>query len=101
MKINKNSMDNFLNAIQKENRAAQEKSASTIAAESGKDKIKLSEKAKEYNRRGSAVKEASAEISKATESEKLMRLKNEIAQGTYRVSGEDIAGAMMGLGKNS
>ncbi len=91
-------MDNLLNSIQKDNYNVQVKSGS-IKAETKKDEIKLSDEAKEYNRQGSAVKEASAEINKSTESAKLMKLKNDIAQGTYRVSGEDIAGAMMGLGK--
>lgn len=99
MKIEKGGMDNILNAIQKDSHSAQEKTAKS-AAEAGQDKVRLSNEAKEYSRRGRAVKEASAEAAKAADSEKLMRLKNEIAQGIYRVSGEDIAAAMMGIKNN-
>ena len=97
MKINPSQIDKLYNAL------AAESASSTASKEAEKqavigstDSLSLSEAAKNRSEIDSAVNLVVTEATKNTSAERLLRFKNEIQNGTYRVPSEAIAEAMMG-----
>ncbi|NLY68360.1 MAG: flagellar biosynthesis anti-sigma factor FlgM [Clostridiales bacterium] len=61
-----------------------------------KDAVQISEKAKEYNMGKNFVRSAISKAEESASPERLMRLKKEVAAGTYYVSSDKIANAILG-----
>lgn len=59
------------------------------------DRIDISENASSYDELSSVKDAVVKEVDKATSPDKLRQLKAAIENGTYHVSGEDIAGAIL------
>ncbi len=82
-----------LYAIQSKNESAvKEKS---INSPMGEDRLDLSEACQSRENPAGMAKSVAAEIAEGVGTEKLRALKEQIAAGTYHVSGEDIAAAML------
>lgn len=97
MKINPSQVDKLYNALAAESASTASKEAEKQAAAIGSaDSLSLSEAAKNRSEIDSAVDLVVTEVSKSASAEKLLRFKNEIQNGTYRVPAEAIAEAMMG-----
>lgn len=65
------------------------------------DRVEISETASKYNELSAAKDKIVKEVEASTSPDKLRSLKAQIESGTYHVSSEDIAGAILGLsGKN-
>lgn len=95
MKINRNEVDKLYNSINMNSAPARDKEQNrTIGTE--KDSLVISDEAKNHTGIGGIVKQAVNEVTKPAASDKLLRIKNEIANGTYHVSGSSIASAMLG-----
>lgn len=95
MKINPIQLDKIYSSIMTENTLSGAKDARKQGDAGGKDNLVLSSTAKEYSEMDRIVSMVVGEATKASSSEKLLRLKNEISQGTYYVSAEAIAEAMI------
>ncbi len=63
-----------------------------------KDRIELSSECKSYDEQTSVSKSITSEIESGAGTEKLRKLKAQIQSGTYNVSGEAIAEAMLSYG---
>jgi negative regulator of flagellin synthesis FlgM len=70
---------------------ADKQAGSSTAAEKPEEKVDLSTRAKE-------IQQAKVEVSKAPDvrEEKVQEIKSQVEQGTYNVSGEQIANKMVG-----
>lgn len=97
MKINPSHIDKIYGQIAAE--------AATTAAREGlskpavdRDSLTLSDAARKHSETDAAVRMAADEALKPTAPERLLKYKNAIQNGTYRVSAEDIASAMLGSG---
>lgn len=98
MKINRNDIDRVYNSPAITDNSTSDKKAKTGAPVS-KDKVILSDKAKEYSTMGSLANSVVKEVTQPTSPEKLLKLKSEIASGTYHVPSEQIAASLLGLSK--
>ena len=97
MKINPSQIDKLYNALSAENTATASKEAERQQTAIGnKDSLTISEAAKNRSEIGSAVNMVVTEATKSTSAERLLNYKNQIQNGTYRVSSEAIAAAMLG-----
>ncbi len=94
MKINRAQIDKLYGAMMAQNLASTQKEAKKQAG-IDKDSLVLSSAAKGYSELDGVVNMVVSEATKATPAERLLLLKNEIAKGTYRISAEDIAQAML------
>ena len=83
MKINPIQLDKIYSSIMTENTLSGAKDARKQVDAGGKDNLVLSSTAKEYSEMDRIVSMVVGEATKASSSEKLLRLKNEISQGTY------------------
>lgn len=96
MKINPNQIDKLYNALSAEHASTASKEAERQQAVGGKDSLSISEAAKNRSEISSAVNMVVSEASKVTPAERLLSYKNQIQNGTYLVSSEAIAAAMLG-----
>jgi len=97
MKINPSQVDKLFNALAAENASTASKEAEKQASSTGStDSLSLSEAARNRSEIDSAVNMVVSDASKNTSAERLLRFKNEIQNGTYRVPSEAIAKAMLG-----
>jgi anti-sigma28 factor (negative regulator of flagellin synthesis) len=64
-----------------------------------KDKLEISDRAKGYSAVNNMTEAVVQEITKPVSSEKLMKLRSDVASGNYNVSGKDIAEAIIGQKK--
>jgi len=94
MKINRTQVDKLYGAMMAQNLASSQKDAKKQAG-IDKDSLVLSSTAKGYSELDGVVNMVVSEATKATPAERLSLLKNEIAQGNYHVSAEQIAEAML------
>lgn len=99
MKVNRSEIEEIYNSIKKDRVSGTENEAcaakSKIAGER-KDSLVISDKAKSHSGVGGVVSRMVNDIDKPTSSEKLLRLKKAIAEGTYNVPARDIAEKMLG-----
>jgi|GEM_PF-1346562 len=65
------------------------------------DRIEISRNGSSFDELSSIKEKAVADIEKSTSPDKLRQLKAAIENGTYYVSSEDIAGAIVGSGSNN
>jgi anti-sigma28 factor (negative regulator of flagellin synthesis) len=97
MKINPSQVDKLFNALAAESASSASKEADKQQAAVGStDSLSLSDAAKNRSDIDSAVNLVVTDATKNTSAERLLRFKNEIQNGTYRVPSEAIAEAMMG-----
>ena len=82
--------------INNDNNASEKKKKTETTSSMSQDKIIISDKAKEFSPVKNSVETVIKEVNKTTSSEKLLRLRNEIATGKYNVSSEAIAEAIIG-----
>ena len=68
----------------------------TAEANTEKDKVQISDKAREYAAGKSFAMSVIKEVSEQTRPEKLTKLKNDIACGSYNIPGDKIAAAILG-----
>ncbi len=94
MKVNRAQIDKLYGAMMAQNMTASSKEAAKKEAVD-KDSLVLSSAAKGYSELDGVVNMIVSEAAKATPSERLLLLKDEIARGNYRVSAEQIAEAML------
>ncbi len=69
-------------------------SAQNLRAE--KDSLKITDQAKERTGVQGLAKRVAKEVSEPASAEKLLRLKNAVASGTYKTSAREIAEAILG-----
>lgn len=97
MKINPSQVDKLFNALAAENTASTAKEVEKQQSSVGStDSLSLSEAAKNRSEIDSAVNMVVSDSAKSTSAERLLRFKSEIQNGTYRVSSQAIAEAMLG-----
>jgi anti-sigma28 factor (negative regulator of flagellin synthesis) len=97
MKINPSQIDKLYNALAAESASTAPKEAEKQQAAIGStDSLSLSEAAKNRSEIDSAVNLVVTETTKSASAERLLRFKNEIQNGTYRVPSDAIAEAMLG-----
>ena len=97
MKINPSQVDKLYNPLAAENASTASKEAEKQQAAIGStDSLSLSEAAKNRSEIDSAVNLVVTETTKSASAERLLRFKNEIQNGTYRVPSDAIAAAMLG-----
>lgn len=97
MKINPSQIDKLYNALAAESTSSASKESDKQQASVGStDSLSLSEAAKNRSEIDSAVNMVVTDTTKNASAERLLRFKNEIQNGTYRVPSEDIAEAMIG-----
>lgn len=94
MKINRAQIDKLYGAMMAQNLAASQKDGKKQDG-IDKDNLVLSSAARGYTELDGVVNMVVSESTKATPAERLLLLKNEIAKGTYHVSAEEIAQAML------
>lgn len=94
MKINGEKIEG-LYSYAKADKAAAEKNVN-IEMGAAKDKVTISIEARAYSAKGRLTRIVVDEVTRQTPSEKLLKLKNEIASGTYNVSSDEIAAAILG-----
>ena len=94
MKINHAQIDKLYGAMVSQN-LSQLPKGDRKRVDAGKDSLVLSSAAKGYSELDEAVSMAVDESSKATTPERLLSLKNQIALGTYYVSAQNIAEAIL------
>lgn len=94
MKVNRAQIDKLYGAMMAQNLSSTQKDGKKKEG-IGKDNLVLSSAARGYSELDGVVNMVVSEATKATPSERLLLLKNEIAKGTYRISAEDIAEAMI------
>lgn len=95
MKISRREMDKVYNPalIDSSNIAdKKQKNGKTTA----KDKIVISDKAKEYSHVRNLANFIVKEVTKQTPADKLIKLKSDVASGKYFVASEDIAQSIIG-----
>ena len=95
MKISRSDIDRVYNTALTENNASGKKANNETTT--SKDKIVLSDKAKEYSTMGSFTDTVIKEVTKQTPPDKLLKLKNDIASGNYNVPSEVIANSILGI----
>lgn len=98
MKIGRNEVDRVYNAPISDNTGYNKKAKSETAEI--KDEVVLSDKAREYSAMNLINNAVIDEVSRKASPEKLLRLKNEVASGTYHVSSDEIADAILGAKKS-
>jgi len=96
MKINPNQIDKLYNALSAENASTASREAERQQISGGKDSLSISEAAKNRSEISNAVNMVVSEATKVTAAERLLNYKNQIQNGTYLVSSEAIAAAMLG-----
>jgi anti-sigma28 factor (negative regulator of flagellin synthesis) len=96
MKINPSQIDKLYNALAAENASSGSKESDKQQAVGSTDSLTLSAAAKNRSEIDSAVNMVVSDSSKSSSAERLLRFKNEIQNGTYRVPSEAIAEAMLG-----
>lgn len=101
MKINRINADSVYNisiketAVPTDKKIAKETKASSDMPQLT-DKVQFSDKAKVYSAGKSLAKEIVKQVSEPTASEKLLKLKNEVSDGSYNVPSDKIASAIFG-----
>ncbi|MEA4921200.1 MAG: flagellar biosynthesis anti-sigma factor FlgM [Clostridiaceae bacterium] len=93
MKINPSKVNNLYNPALRDESAVEDKCHDSTKAE--KDSMVITDAAKERSGVSGIIKQAAADIDSATPPSRLLKLKREVANGTYSVSGSDIANAML------
>ena len=93
MKITRNEFERVYNPKLNNSNASQNKKE--ISSTGNSDKIELSSSAKEYTIIKGFIVSAAKDASKAVPTEELLKLKNSIADGSYKVSSEEIAGTIL------
>lgn len=98
MKITGNDLDRIYNPVipEKSNVERKNERKSDII----NDRIVLSDKAKDYSHEKIIVRTVMNDSLKQTSSKKLLQLKDDIANGRYHVSSEEIASAILYSKKN-
>ena len=104
MKIDRTNIENVYNRAvtdAADKRTAPEAMSPKLSAEenSGKDKVQISDKAREYAAGKTLANAAVREALQETRPERLMKLKSEIAGGNYNVPSGKIADAILGKHK--
>lgn len=94
MKINHAQIDKLYGSMVAQN-PSQISKGDRKRVDAGKDSLLLSSAAKGYSELDEAVTMAVSESSKATPPERLLQLKNLIAQGAYHVPAQAIAEAIL------
>jgi anti-sigma28 factor (negative regulator of flagellin synthesis) len=94
MKIDPSHIDKLYGALAADNAAQAPREESRQRA-IDKDSLALSDAARGHSQIDAAVKQTVDEATKPASAERLLRYKNAIQSGTYRVSSEDIAAAMI------
>jgi anti-sigma28 factor (negative regulator of flagellin synthesis) len=98
MKITGNDIDRIYNPVMPEKNTVERKNErkSDIII----DRVDLSAKAKTYTHEKSIVRTAMNDSLKQTSSKKLLQLRDDISNGRYHVSSEEIAAAILYRNKN-
>ncbi|HBL83430.1 MAG: hypothetical protein A2Y17_04285 [Clostridiales bacterium GWF2_38_85] len=94
MKIGRNEIDRvYNNPVMSENNSGERKSKTEASV--SQDKVIISNKAKEFSPVKNSIEIVIKEVKKPTSSEKLLRLRDEIAADKYIVSSDAIAEAII------
>jgi anti-sigma28 factor (negative regulator of flagellin synthesis) len=94
MKVNRAQIDKLYGAMMAQNPVSNQKDGKKQDGVD-KDSLVLSNAARGYSELDGVVNMVVSESTKATPAERLLLLKNEIAKGTYHVSADQIAQAML------
>ncbi|HHX73007.1 MAG TPA: hypothetical protein GX701_08820 [Clostridiales bacterium] len=95
MKINRVKLNEMYHSITASSKASAERN-NPAASRPEKDSLRITNEAKRRSGIQGMAKRIAAEVSEPASAEKLLRLKNEIASGTYRTSSREIAEALCG-----
>ncbi len=98
MKITGNDLDRIYNPVIPDKSAVERKNERKTDIIN--DRIDLSDKAKDYSHEKRIVRTVMNDALKQTSSKKLLALKDDIANGRYHVSSEEIASAILNSKKN-
>lgn len=94
MKINPSKVNSLYNPALRDETAVEDKC--NDSAKVKKDSMIITDAAKQHSGVSGVIKQAVEDIDSAAPASHLLKLKREVANGTYSVSGSDIANAMLG-----
>ena len=91
----KNNLDGIYETNIKKSNSSTSGNSVNKDTELNKDRVEISEEASNYDELSSVKSEVVSQVEKGTSADKLRKLKSEIENGTYYVSSNDIAGAIL------